>query len=532
MFNRQAVARTVSLSCIFLAMLVAVSFRVVGLERLPGVNGDETYYPVALMNVRDGHSQDLVSGSGLPLNPLYAVPVYLLHAAHPTPSFALARLPAVLSGLLTVLLAYPLLVRATDRWTALFATLFLACLPATIAYSRFGWDQSQAPLMSLLCLYFAFRRRAVALALCYLATLWVHPMNAFLGAVMLGPIAVRDLHAWRERRGDHRNSKAFGVLPVAVAAVLVVLLAWLGAERAPAPIRNVLIRLVDLDGWWRFALGVGDFVTGATIFRFIVAEPPAWWVAAARVLFWTGLAFLLLVVVPRWWRERDGTYLGLACGVAAAVCGFYLATGLAGVTPGWERYTMWLVTPACVLGGCALSSTGRSFAARSVQLGCALSIGVFLLGSFYAHYFRTLNETGGDAAMAFRTGPVEPKEAAYRAILEKTATEPGQVTVLAEDWFSFYPLKYLAAEQPRLDVIWTGASSPSSVPSVTPALRRFAVGFAGGPLERLLNGHPADKQRLAIPDSADRPVLYVWDLGQDHDTHLALLNALQDVTPR
>jgi len=65
-----------------LVIAAGVAYRVVALGRVPGINGDETYYPVAAMNVRDGRPQPLVTGSGLPLNPLYVGPLYLLHLSH------------------------------------------------------------------------------------------------------------------------------------------------------------------------------------------------------------------------------------------------------------------------------------------------------------------------------------------------------------------------------------------------------------------------------------------------------------------
>jgi hypothetical protein len=90
--------KNVLASLVVLVVVTGVAFRIIALGRIPGINGDETYYPVVAMNVRDGRPQPLVTGSGLPLNPLYVGPLYLLHLSHPTPSFALVRLPALASG--------------------------------------------------------------------------------------------------------------------------------------------------------------------------------------------------------------------------------------------------------------------------------------------------------------------------------------------------------------------------------------------------------------------------------------------------
>src|SRR6185503_16961365 len=136
----------------------------------------------------------------------------------------LVRLPALAAGLLALALMYPLIVRVADRQTALYATLLQASLPTAIAYSRFGWDQSQAPLIALLCIYCALRNWPMRLALSYALALWIHPANVFLAPIVLGPIAARDVATWQQRGSDAaivRNLAVIGGLAIAGAGLLV-----------------------------------------------------------------------------------------------------------------------------------------------------------------------------------------------------------------------------------------------------------------------------------------------------------------------
>ena len=54
-----------------------------------------------------------------------------------------------------------------------------------------------------------------------------------------------------------------------------------------------------------------------------------------------------------------------------------------------------------------------------VVLAAATLAGWPLLADFHAHYFRFIEQTGGQAHLTFRTAAVEPKQAALQYILEE-----------------------------------------------------------------------------------------------------------------
>jgi hypothetical protein len=499
-----------------LLVLLSIVFRTAALGRLPGLNGDEAYYGVAMLNLRDGNPQTLRTASGLPFNPCYAIPVYLLHLGQPTPALWLLRLPALLSGLAALLLAYPLLARVVDRWTALFATLLLGCLPIAIAYSRFGWDQSQAPLAALLCLYFTLKRQVARAVAIFLLTLWIHPLNIFLAPVLLGPTVLEWVRTWRAADADERRAHWRRLWPWLLSCLLMGGLAMLlivpgfflrlGLERAAGMGRH----LVEFAGWSMFAVLVGDFLTGTTICTYLSA-PPSDWVIAERLCFGVLTVGLFLSAVPRLRQRQDTAALGLLAGTLVSLTGCYLLFGIANIVPGWERYSMWLVTPACLLAAMAVSSLGDSPTARSRQLAGVLAVCVLLLGSFYLHYFQVLIRTGGEVHRAARTGPVEPKQAAFEAMVA-WAGDDSPVTVLAEDWWCYWPIRYLGHDRPGMQVVLCQGDRAKDA-DLTSARRRFAVGFADGPLDRWLTQHAPRTPHQTFSDAAGRPVLHVWDLG-------------------
>jgi hypothetical protein len=98
------------------------------------------------------------------------------------------------------------------------------------------------------------------------------------------------------------------------------------------------------------------------------------------------------------------------------------------------------------------------------------------------------------------------------------------VTVLAEDWWCFCPLRYLAAGQPNVEVIFARDASADAAALARPE-RRFLVGFVDGPCDRWLSANAPTLQRVACLDYAGGTVLYVWDLGDRTDLLPAVATA-------
>ncbi|MCY2987918.1 MAG: glycosyltransferase family 39 protein [Planctomycetota bacterium] len=398
----------------------ALVFRLIDLGHLPGINGDEAYYGALVLELEAGRNVPLRTASGLPLNPFYSGPLLLLHIASPTPSFVVLRLVAVLSGVLAVILAYRLLSRVFDRLTGLLTSLLLACVPIAIAYSRFGWDQSQAPLATLICLYFSLRRQTRAALWACLALVIVHPANVLLTPILLGPSVAELVLVWYRTAPGERWQLSTRVLggrrALVISAVLLLALCgvalWLLERLQSGPLQ----RLFAIDGWCDFAPLWGDLLSGVTIYRYVCGPLLDFVVWRERLVFCAIWLVLLAVGVPRLVRRQDTRTLGLLGGLAPSLIAFYLVGGAAAMGPGQERYAMYLVTPSCLVLALLVRRLGDTKVASGWQLGGVLVICSLLLVSFYQQYFMVFWQTGGLAHRTFRTGPVEPKQAAFEYI--------------------------------------------------------------------------------------------------------------------
>lgn len=89
-----------------LTLTAAVAARFVGLDHLPGINGDEAHYGVHALEWLDGSPLSrLRTGSDLPMNPLFLGVVAGLHAVH-GPSALTLRLAALVQSLFMLALSF------------------------------------------------------------------------------------------------------------------------------------------------------------------------------------------------------------------------------------------------------------------------------------------------------------------------------------------------------------------------------------------------------------------------------------------
>ncbi|HEU4581546.1 MAG TPA: hypothetical protein VFS67_24980 [Polyangiaceae bacterium] len=120
-------------------LAAALVVRLVALDHVPGVNGDETVFPVHAAEWRSGTPlSQLRTGTNLPMNPVFFGIVVALSYLLP-PSFWTVRLAAVISSVLGVVLGLWAFRKRGWSFAAIFG-LLMAVLPIQLGYSRLAWD--------------------------------------------------------------------------------------------------------------------------------------------------------------------------------------------------------------------------------------------------------------------------------------------------------------------------------------------------------------------------------------------------------
>lgn len=503
---------------LLVALLTGLAVRTWALDRLPGINADEAWYGVNVEAFLNGERPFLRTGVGNPLNPLHSLPLLVLSSVF-APSAALLRVPSVIWGLAAMLFAFPLLVRPLGQRAALLTALLLSILPAAVAYSRLGWDPSDTPAVALLAVGCALGNRPLLAALAWLVAMAVHPTNVFLAPIVV--MAWAPFALVRYRSATLQQRWIVRVIAAVLLALLIVLGFALrnsiGPDTSLPSIAMIAGRIGSPGAWLDLMLGVTRLFSGVTVARYIggpVADLPA--VLADLV---TLTAFAMPIVFGwKTFARAGASGPWLLAGIAASLVAFHVVAGPEALQPGRERYGMFLLTPLVILCAIGFAAGTERMPRASFAITALLCLTLFavLIGGYFAPLIRR----GGDTHQAFRTGPVEPKAAAYTFI--RNASGADNVEVIAEDWWLYWPLKYLASRDAHVFVnimptaAVPGGLRPAGAPAPAPPpnpQKRFAVVFDGGAAWSRMRSDSTTV--FSALDPIGRPILHVLELPDE-----------------
>ncbi len=503
---------------------VAVCFRLARLGSVPGLNADEYFCLVSFQALVSGDpTLGLFVPTGRILDLFYAVPAYLFDLVLPHTA-ATIRAPAAFSGLLMAAVAFPLLRKSCSTFVAAVVTVLAVVMPIHISYSRVGWEYSQIPLAALLVVACALKGRVWIAAAALAVGILVHPAIAYL-APMLGFVLFQQL------LGEKRLT-LFAV-PLGLGALFTGVL-FFAMRSLASDVRGMLS---EVPGNLLAAQKLGAFVQlyanlfGAGVARQNLSDVPVIVFDAANAAFLAANAVLYLAYFATFGarRKRDahaGRELAVVFGLLAAIAGFYLTRGPAGVTPPYERYALFLVMPTLIVLAVMVESLATTAPRQGLALAAACAIAWGLLWEFKTGYFDYFEKTGGENAhLTYRTNEVDPKDAAYRWV---RARGPAPV-IYVKEWRTYWPVHYVASVDPSTRVVslsktlWTGGLSPEQFSAflATPdngllaslrGTRGYVIGFLDPTFDANLRAQLPDVQvaRKDFHDAGGQHVMSVW----------------------
>jgi 4-amino-4-deoxy-L-arabinose transferase-like glycosyltransferase len=510
--------RTLLIANVIALLGVAVWLRAARLESVPGVNGDEAWIGVQAQLWLRGEAITWRTPTRNPINPFFFFPQALGHALF-QPSFAVLRAPAVVSGLLALLMNLLWAWRVFGRTTAVCSTLLLAVLPLNIAYSRFAWDASQSLLASLVVLYLtiecvrAGQRRVLhllAVGLALVAAVLVHPTNIFLAPIP----AIACAWLWREelKRISLRCWQWRNGVPAVIGGLLTCGVVYAVAGRW---IGVAVGRLLNPAAAPQFVFNCGRLLSGTTVYQFIAGSHTAAASTVVDLIVCGCIAAALFSLWRRAKRERETAHLLIMAGWTVSMTGFFLIAGPEAMAPHFERYSIWLIGPTCLLLTISIvpALTRGDARGRAAQL-VALSVAWCLLLDFHSSCFGRFAATGGDSHATFRTGRVEPKLAAFERVLDSSPSRcPARpIWIITSEWWNYWPIRYLATAEQEIRVeSWSDASRCSNFRDALAAGRVWCVEFTGSEahcrIKQTLSAEGLEFTEQTIADSAGRPIL-------------------------
>jgi 4-amino-4-deoxy-L-arabinose transferase-like glycosyltransferase len=519
----QRIARLVLAGLLGLLFLVAVWFRVTSLEALPDPDGDELWFATQFLHIARGEAFETTTPTGNPLTPfqgIVEVPLLLLWK----PAYWIARLPAVLAGLLAVLLTYVLGSRVLGRTTALIAAGLMAVLPFAILHSRTGYDSSQAPFYGIMLLYFAFRANLLGVVVLMVVDYLVHPTNLFVTPAVIAVFTARVMS-----KPGFDLATQWKSLLLKVSAVGCVALG-LGLYTMMRPLTQNLMNVYqlgahkrhDLHQFWtwygRLFLGTGhdeaqyyQAVGDVPLMKLMPYVPGHEPTRLDDWSFWSVFLAVLALGVVQLVRQRRWDRLALVVGAFLSALSIFVVGGSDILQPHMTRWGLFLLVPtvlafACLVRSLLVTPTDpRRATVRLLQNAALLSAGWALLLSLSfekisavrileAHPRGTTLPTRGtktwplvasgrsdpsgdrgEAVWTFRTEAKDAKERAVSAILKdyrgeiagmKAARPPGagrlpKCTIIVEDWWLYNPILFLTTPRRGVEVVRYDSMQPN-----------------------------------------------------------------------
>jgi len=473
--------------------MAALALRLVFLDTLPGVGGDEAWHGLwGLRCVHEGVCA-LRSPDGRLVNPFYMVVVAIFQTVIGIPSVLALRLPALACGLAFVAAAYGLLRAVIGRNAALIYALLVATLPVDIAYSRLGLDAAEMGLAATIVLAMALRGRWRLALLALAASLLVHPSGVFLLPVLL---MLRLRETAGERRVPTRNLLLTGIFFLCVAAGIAIGIGLHdelspGLPNSPFGVGDALAAMA----------GIARFFSGTSIAPWLCGGDPGWGVDAV-----TGALLVLAVVVlaRRIHADAESKETATLLGVLLSLLAFGLVAGPAALAPGSEHFAMVLVAPVLLVVALALNRADEPRPHAAVT--AAALLGTIWMASFFVADMLVILRTGGRDACTATAGYADPKQQAAALLTVEAAGR--RSLVAGESWEIAEPLRYFAYRTPSLRVV--DAAAVDDWNTVTDA-----VTFPGSALDRRFA--ETRRPQHIIRDRGGRPAIDLWHLREAAD---------------
>lgn len=496
---------------IFVILLISVGFRIIDLEHIPGINGDEAWYGVQMLALRSGEPFAWRTPTGNLVNPFFSGIVYLLHLFSP-PDIWVLRAPAVLTGILAFLLTYGLIGKVLGRNIAMIAALLVATLPINIAYSRLGWDPSESVLIGVIAIYFSLKHSRVGVALSQVIAVIIHPTNIFLLPFLLIPFIpdttidrVRAI-VWRQQREFlSLNKKQPAYIALIILATIYLFLASVAVFSPDRFQESILGSVFLLPRHLIYFFGYySQLLSGVTIYRYIVGiEPTVNWLLHDGI-FWILCVFLLVVGVQQLFKERQWNFLALIFGLLPTLLWFLTIAKLRAIMPDHERYAMCLIMPSILVVSILIDAIARAYQKRWLGLTLAICISWLYLWSFQVHYFDALRVTGSLAHRTYHTAAVEPKKQVLDLVIDD-AKNIDDVAIYAEDWWLYWPVRYLASPHQKIHVY--------SLEDISHTSNKLNQSMNSGAYLATFSGSQIDSDANKIYPDSDFRRWYIKDYG-------------------
>ncbi len=488
---------------------VSLVFRILWLDRVPGVNGDEAWYGVQAVRFVDGKTWSWQTPSGLPVNPMLFVTEVLLLKIW-SPSFLILRIPIAIWACAGLAITFVL-----HRWysgsrgEALLVVALTGCMPAHLAYSRFCWDSSFAFVAFPLVLYPFLRivqgvRSIQVVLLLFAGTLlclWVHVTHAIL------IVAAALIWAWNARSALATPARRRPITSTAL--VLIVAGALVLVFRKQHAMRILIDSATSsLDRFPLHLKVLADLFAGMRIYDYLAGLPStgsAWWTVPVFCL----MSVVILLALLRSGDTADRSLALLA--LLSLLLIFLTGRAFRLDDASYERYFLYAFPLSAVVLVRGVRVVMPSVGSEPGKLLAALPLvlAVCFLVQFWFCYFAVIRSQAFDSRLhqTFHTGTREPKAELASALSERLQRESHAV-IYTENWWLHHSVDYLlrCRYEVRRETIPVDSTTQSFVVGFAESGFVSAVRDKFGPLDGV-------RRESQFGNSNGQPILLLLEIG-------------------
>lgn len=485
---------------IWLVAAAGVIVRIYGIDRFPGIIGDEGWYGVQVQRLLLGEGAAWRTPTGNVPGLIQYGSLALLHSLF-APSALLLRLPALISSLSAIALAYIIARKYIGSTAGMMAVALMACLPINIAYARLGWDPSHTGLLVLLATFAAMEGRAPLSALAFAFAMANHPSAAFAAPFLAFAFLGADVDRGPWRRAVVRASAFAAML---AAAGLVSLLTAPNAGGYLNVSRSIA-RLADGSAYAEYALLFSRLLSGDSIYQFLVGAGYGAKLALVDALALLAVAAVLFGGLVALLRRPHFPTLGLVAGWLAALGVFFIVVGPWGMRPSLERFSIALVPPTVLAMAALADRMVLGFRLQKIFPYAITALGGALLASFVLFYAQPLERGEQRPGTGIRIGLPALNQPAFKEILRRAG--PMQARIIVEDSWIYWPTLY-RAEPGRFFIVRARDAEESETMAFPGGT--WWITYRGSELDRRLWSAP-DLQRSSTVEAPDRrQALNIW----------------------
>ncbi len=524
---------------VVLILLISLFYRFWKLGVIPGANADEYWLFYHFKDILNDRSSDLLTPTGRPLAFPYAMAAYFSDLIFPG-TFWTLRVPAAVSGVLTIIAAFFFLNKTHSIFAATAASVLIAVIPINIVFSRLGWEYGFIGLASLLITGFSLKGRWFFCLISMLFGMSLHPILVFLSPMCL-LLASYDL--WTKYT-FRISVKIMATSIIITAPVIGVAVFCLTSDVMKAVVfsklSSIMENLLSVERWGLFYENLFrmlsyDIVIDRVGFSYMDSILNG---KSLSILFLT----ITIIACFRMYRQRNLRLLIFSGGVFLSILSLYVSTGLLTVSRPYERYGLFLIVPIIICISVFIDHLCHTRKTRQICLLLLIAGAWLSVYEFNRLYFRTFELTGGNVHPTYKTGPVEPKIAAVQWIVEdynsgvfKNSNRERPV-VFTHDWRTYWPIDYVTQQKSvkliqMTETQWTNdihlksffvfLSNNFQLFSKLMKEGAYILGFSGIPFEfwyyNMVTGMPL--KRTDFLDFAGNPAISVWYCNERYNSY-------------